>query len=534
MQIYDSTMLHIGTTPQYFFDNLVIEQCQDITRRFHRPSKEPGPVLQKDKPWEIIPYLTVNGWSIIKEDDGLLRCFYDDWPCDTDEVVRQKTIYFCRGFTSLATSQDGVHWDKSPLGLIRRDGVDTNIVLGMPLYSKLDSTHVFKDTLDPDPDRRYKLFCTHYITDTPDRVSELTLQEKMNATVRQHTGERIEIDILCSADGLTWKPLGELPRFGRDGNRLGDASNIFIDMDACEYRLLTRAMGMVGVEPDRRRPLTDSFLAPVYPHDVGRVNKRRIFQAVSADIVHWSHPRLIFGPDPESDNLDDSFYGATQIKIGDVYVGFVNVFHEVDNTVDVMLTYSRDGWNWTPVDNRRPWLTTGAAGWDRTMVNVGSPPIAIGDELFVFYGGAANHHDWWITGKLERLDPAVVPEAYDPKLVNYGLGLAKLRKDGFVSVDAGPAREGVLITRGLWVEGNTLIINADCRENGSIACEITDSQETVLGRCSRQACDVFRGSSTAHRITWNGSPEIPVRGQLRVRFFLRNASLYSFGFSESE
>lgn len=530
MKNFDTTMLHVGTTPQYFFDNLLIEQAQDVTKKFHYPEKHPEPVLTKDKPWEIIPYLTINGWSIIKEDNGDLKCYYDDWPCDIDEVVKQKTIYLCRGFTSLALSKDGLNWEKPELGIIKRDGMDTNIVVGMPKYSKLDATHVFKDILDKDPSRRYKMFLTHYVTSEPEEIGRFDLHTKMNATVENDVNERVEIEILYSADGLNWIPMDELPRFGRDGNKLGDGYTIFMDEDTGEYRLVTRAMGMTGIELDKRRPCTDSFLLPVFPHDIGRMNKRRIFQAVSSDLIHWSRPQPIFTPDVEEDNLDDSFYGTTQIKMGDIYIGFVNAFHEVENTVDVILIYSRDGWNWTALNNRKPWLTTSKEGWDRFMVNIGSAPVIMGNELFVFYGGSSNHHDWWITGKLENLDPVLVPEAYDLNLVDYSLGLAKIRKDGFISVDAGAVREGLFITRSMWTDGKKLILNAECGPGGYIKVEATDSQEQVLGNCTKAECDAFSGNNIEYIVTWKGEPEIPVKGCIRLRFYMKNASLYSFKF----
>ena len=62
----DATLLIVGTMPQYFFDNLVVDQIQDVTRTFHSPRKQDGPVLQKDKPWEKSLYFTVNGWTVLR------------------------------------------------------------------------------------------------------------------------------------------------------------------------------------------------------------------------------------------------------------------------------------------------------------------------------------------------------------------------------------------------------------------------------------------------------------------------------------
>jgi hypothetical protein len=161
-------------------------------------------------------------------------------------------------------------------------------------------------------------------------------------------------------------------------------------------------------------------------------------------------------------------------------------------------------------------------------VNLNTPPIAVGDDMYVFYGGARNHHDWWITGLREGL---TVPEALSMDHVQYALGLAKLRKDGFVSVDAGAVREGVLITRALRTDALDVSINAVCRPGGYVRVEVTDVDDEVLPGFSRDECDVFHGDSTQAKISWKGKTQIPHAGSLRLRFFMRDASLFSFVFA---
>ena len=59
--------------------------------------------------------------------------------------------------------------------------------------------------------------------------------------------------------------------------------------------------------------------------------------------------------------------------------------------------------------------------------------MQVGDEVYIYHGGARNHHDWWIVGMKAGLD---VPEATDMNLVGYGLGLANMKVDRFVSLSA--------------------------------------------------------------------------------------------------
>ena len=397
----DSTVLIVNNVPQYFFDNAVIEQVQDLTKTIHSPKKGPAPLIKKDRPWERLPYLTVNGWSILYDNvKGEFKCWYEDFPVDTQKVVREKTLYCVSSSrTAYACSSDGLNWEKPELDYLDVDGRKTNIVLGdKPPFHKLEGITVFEDTLDPDPEKRFKMLLTRYVyakerTDK-DLSATLTLKPGFDTT-----NDEILIEMHCSRDGIQWTPAKELPRYGQHGNGLGDAYTFFIDADTGIYRFLTRAAGMQTIHHDPRRPKTNSFFPPTFPHDIARMNKRRVFQSESKDLVHWSRPKCILTPDAQEDNIDDSYYGMVQFKMGEIYVGMVNILHEVANTMDVRLVYSRDGWNWHYLNQRQPWLTTTADSWDEYAVNISSPPIPVDDDLFVFYGGASCHHDWWITGE---------------------------------------------------------------------------------------------------------------------------------------
>lgn len=523
MRSVDSTMLIVGNVPQYFFDNLVIEQIQDLTRTVHSPAKQPGPLLKKDRPWERTPYFTANGWSVLRDrTSGEFRCWYEDWHIDPKEVARQGVVYCCFSPTSYARSADGLNWEKPELDYFEHNGRKTNIVLGDPSsFVKLESATVFEDPLDPDPQRRFKMLLNHYIY-AKDRVKEELAGTRDG---RDGLSDIVTVEMHYSGDGLRWTPSPELPRFGQHGNGLGDCYIVLPDPETGIYRLVTRAAGMESVYYDERRPRTNSFFPPLFPHDVARNNKRRIFLSESVDLIHWSRPQCILNPEDIGANLDESYYHMTHFRLGEVYVGLLNVLHQVANTMEVYLVYSRDGWNWHHANPGRPWLSPMAGSWDASMVNVSSPPIAVGEDLFVFHGGASNHHDWWITGLREGL---TVPEAHSLEEARYGLGLAKMRLDGYVSVDAGAVREGVLVTRALRTDSRKLVLNAVCGKGGYTQVEVTDAEERVLDGCARAECDTFSGDGTKATITWKRRADIPHDGSLRLRFFMRNASLYSF------
>jgi len=517
-------MLYVGKVPQFFFDNVVIAQVQDLIRIVHSPKKEPGPLIKKDRPWESIAYFTSGAWNVLRDNSsGEFKCWYEDWKFDPRVYAHQKKGSFhCpphRMRECYACSKDGLNWEKPVLDYLEEDARKTNVVFGNPSFGGVHAAGVIDDPLESDPKKRFKMMFERFF-------SEGNRHFKLGYSRDGIEGGR-RIELAYSQEGIKWTSFKELPSFSYLGANMGEGFALTADPDDHIYRVITRHPNMTEVVYDERRPKTRSFLPPSFPHDVERVNKRRIFQMVSSDLIHWSYPQCILTPDDQEDNLDDSYYGMVQFRLGSLYVGFLNVLHQVANTMDVRLVYSRDGWRWYHINQRQAWLAPSPSSWDRYMVNISSIPIPVGSELFVYYGGAKNHHDWWIVGLRENLK---VPEAHNLDEVMYGLGLAKLRRDGFVSIDAGAVREGILITRALKTDGQQLVLNAACRNDGYIEVEVTNVQERVLSRCTRAQCDTFSGDSTQATITWNGRANIPHNGYLRLRFFMRNASLYSFTF----
>ena len=66
--ISDSVYLRVGKRRQFFFDDLLLEQTQNLTRRFHSPQPAGDrPVLVKDRPWEHVLYFTCNTWNVIRD-----------------------------------------------------------------------------------------------------------------------------------------------------------------------------------------------------------------------------------------------------------------------------------------------------------------------------------------------------------------------------------------------------------------------------------------------------------------------------------
>jgi len=517
----DATRLHIGHRKQFFFDNLIVEAVQNLTRRMHSPQKvKEAPLIQKDQPWERVTYFTPSSWQVIRDPaDDVFKCWYEDWqihpeswpgtPGSMTDPIHYPSRYL------FARSDDGIQWEKPQLDIYQEEGRRTNVVLGdREFRGDFGSVHcgyVFRDLFAEDDEERFKILFNHR---TPERRT--TAQGYYNRYA-------------ASPDGIHWKPWGQEPRFGSYGPHLGDAAAIFLDLDERNYILNTRHRFMGNSWIDPSNPVFKHFSWPYYPGQPWRNNKRRIFQARSADLLNWSEPQPIVVPDDELDNVDDGFYAMTQYDLGGMWVGFLDVFHDVDNTMDVQLVYSRDGRTFERLQPGRPWLATGEPGsWDQFMVNVYGGPVAVDDELYIYHGGAKNHHDWWVVGVKEKLD---VPEARDMDRVSYCLGLARMKIDRFVSLSANAVRPGILVTKPFYAEGGKLLINARCNRGGSVQVAAASGDGQVISGFEKDNCVPFAGDSVAHQITWKSKEEVP-EGWLKLHFYLEDADLYTFQVGE--
>lgn len=510
---YDPTMLNIGREKQLLLDDLLIEVVENVRRTWHQPKKlDNGPLIKSDKPWENVLVFHCNTWQVIRDPrDGLFKLWYSNLKLPalkSGELVFGKSTW-CILY---AQSQDGISWHKPLFDIHRIDNLDTNVVLPDASVPGL-----ILDEQETDPKKRFKMVSNQ----------QLPGQDCDNVVAA------------TSADGIYWDVSEQPLSIGRHGSHLDDNIVLHYDPLARVYVITTRHYDMYAVSRNLKNPATNTFGPPYYPMDWSRMNKRRVWQSESADFTHWSEPYPVLTPD-EDDNFDEAYGGLCKYQVGDLTIGLLESMCLVPNTMHVRLACSRDGGRtWRHLNNRQPFMLPGGEGtWDAYGATIPSKPIIVDDELWVYYGGSSCHHDWWITGAREGLK---VPEATDISLAKMGLGLAKLRLDGFASLDAGPARLGIFITRPFISDGSRLLINARCKNAGSIAAEVVDVNDDVVAGFSRQDCDLFTGDSVKHTFSWRGQKGTPVwateravypepeRQRFRkIRFFMENAELYSF------
>ena len=97
MQDLDSTGLIIGAEPQFFFDNSLLEEVQNITRTLHSPQKiDQNPLITRDKSWEHVPDFNSSDYQLWRDAEHVrLHCIYRDLNIDRAKMVgsRANTLH---------------------------------------------------------------------------------------------------------------------------------------------------------------------------------------------------------------------------------------------------------------------------------------------------------------------------------------------------------------------------------------------------------------------------------------------------------
>lgn len=479
---------------QLFLDNYVLARLENVNRKLHQPQKY-GPVVRPDQPWE--------GGSI------QVRM----GPSWNPQEKLWMLFYCCGG--GYATSRDGIHWEKPVLGLQSHQGSkENNLLIPMTTYedgSFYDSSGrfntkifrirdgdgknfrpVFYDPKDPNPERRYKGFGT-----------EVPFGPMYPAV---------------SPDGRKW----ELLKTSSIASQ--DEFHLFHDRSRGLYVATVKLTGPYG---------------------------RSVYLAVSRDFEHWTDSRecLIFHADKRDQDLGaervqmhlrnpalrqptinrpeeykTDIYNLPVFAYEGLYVGMPTVFNHSGNTKDnsdgfsmVELAVSRDLINWERTGKREKFIplsaVEGGKNYDAAQLLAGNEPIITDTEILFYYSGLK-----W------REAPSTEVTTRDTGAIC----LAKLRLDGFVSLDAG-ATEGTVLTKPMIMDGKSLRLNVTAPQ-GQVRAEILDAEgKKVLAGFSREECIPIAGDSLNVELKWKKAKVSTLVGKtVRLRFILRDASLYAF------
>lgn len=369
-----------------------------------------------------------------------------------------------------ATSRDGLSWDKPALGLEEFDGArNTNRLI---LDTGPAWGGVIKDLRESNPQHRYKLLSYNVAT----KSAGLFLN--------------------VSPDGLTWQQYSDKPLL----EGLADVHTL---------------MGW-----DEKIQRYVAYVRPDLP-------VRTIARTTSEDLIHWSEIESVLAPD-EVDPPGTQFYGMSVFPDRGVYYGLLWVYHPNQLTIDVQLTFSRDGVHWQRAVHRHPILMFGLPDeWDSSML-IAMQPILKDNEYKVFYTGNNRPHAVVFPNEVYPPLTKNLPREQQSWLVGrVGCGgLATCRRDRFVSLEAGD-KEGTLVTKPLQLDGEELRLNADAK--GRIVVEILDENGQPIPGFTAADVIPMRNDDVAIPVRWKSGKKLTaLQGRtVQLRITLWKTKLYA-------
>ncbi len=365
-----------------------------------------------------------------------------------------------------ATSSNGIHWTRPNLRIIEFQGSkDNNIILQNYGYHDLYSPSVIKDLADPDPNRRYKMIWWDF---------------PLGDTGYQDDG----MCVAFSPDGVHWnKYLGNPVLHAEKGEKsISDVMSVMQDQRTGKFVAYTKGWA-------------DPW--PAF---------RQIVRTESNDFIQWSDPEVVIRhkhtiQDPQS-------YGMTVAQIGNLFVGLMCSYKNPgDETINIQLAVSHDNHHWTRVGNQKTFIPNGPSdSWDSGMIFT-APLINHGDQTLIYYGGWDGPHNL--------------------KNRNSGIGLAMMRKNRFVSLNAG-ADFGIVTTHTMSKIHGPLLVNADAR-GGLLLAELLDSEGNPIPGYTSSECIPMQSDGLKEPIRWQKYSELPdTEKGIRFRFLIKKASLFGF------
>ena len=493
-----SAALEVGRERQLFVDDAILDSTRGLRQRLHTLKKRPeNPVLSSSRPWEI-QRVNMHGTVLRDPETGELRMWYYASAASPDEKRYRSVVAY-------ATSLDGIHWEKPDLRLYDYHGQTANNICRRPHFDAtgdpwyVDAICVLYDPDDPDPLRRYKMGTT---------------QKKTGDEFNTETPYPSGVYFAFSPDGLRWRedPTPHFTMLQGFSDTLGVMADprhkryvAHVKIGVPDYRAFERYNWLAGT----------GYLGLRKGEWVPFKGKRRRGVTVSEDFLHWSDPEFILEIPPDEPEADQ-VYDTSIFPYESLYLGLADVYHPNDTgTIDSRLIWSPDGVDWRWAFDRTPILPVGRdlCDWDcGGHCTSNNPPIRMGDELWFYYGASCWRHPG---GKIKR---------FRPPRGGSSVGVATLRVDGFVSLDAG-ARRGRAVTAPLRPTHDALCVNADASA-GELRAQILRRGQPLPG-FDFKSCEPLRWDATRHVLRFFGGV-LPTGRPVRVEFALRNASLYSF------
>ncbi len=473
-------VIPIDVGRQLFVDDFLIEKTT-LHRTFHHAEKYEGnPILKPETPEE-----THGHYSHATDDPTGSACPFDDgvFYDPSDHLFKMWYMGGFWGHTMLATSEDGLHWKRPPFDV----EPGTNIVIPWRPEFLRDAFSPWLDWNATSPEERWKAFLYARVL-TPPNPKRL--------------GESY---LYTSPDGIHWQ------RRATVEGHVDDNTTIFYNPFRKKWVMSVRR----SVRERGRARLyfeADSFL--------------QLADMKTNDPVFWSGADRLDPPDPQIQKATQ-LYCLSPVAYESIMLGAFAIHYGPENDecakgqfpklTEIELGYSRDGFHFSRPDRTSFIAASRQEGaWDRGYVRpIGSVCTVVGDRLYFYYCGFSG----------------VAPNGQKHFYAGGSTHVAFLRRDGFASMDAN-ADECELVTRPVTFQGTHFFVNAAAAQ-GEVRAEILDENGHPIPPFTAQNCSPITVDKTLQAVQWEDAKDLStLRGRpVRIRFVLKNASLYSFWIS---
>lgn len=455
---------------QLFVDDFLIQESS-LYRAFHRAEYHAGgPVLQPERPWERRdPHAELAGYqpspSAMVFSDGV---FYDP----ADRVFK---LWYMAGYqsaTALATSTDGIRWDRPAFDVVR----GTNIVSA----TRRDSNTVWLDLEAPDRQSRFVM-------------AAYDLEQKA-------------LRFSTSADGIHWREVGV-------SGPCGDRSTFFRNPIRRVWAYSLRH-DLALVNRTRRYAESAAFPPPPWTAD-GPVSW------IGADSLD---PQL-----PNMPTTKAELYNLDAVAYESVFVGLFSLFRgerlDREKPNDLCVAFSRDGFHWSRLW-REPFIGVSDTPGDWNYSNVqsaGGGCLIVGDRLHFYVSGRQGIPGTSLPGVCSTGLATLRRDGFASLTDQWPAGMAR--------TIAGPP--GTLTTRPVRFSGSHGFVNADVA--GDLRVAVLDADGRAIKGFTLADAAPITGNGTRLPMSWAGGASLAsLAGRtVRFRFALEQARLFAFWVSRS-
>ncbi|MBM3889891.1 MAG: hypothetical protein FJ388_12310 [Verrucomicrobia bacterium] len=500
--------IEIGTQPQLFVDDHLVDNRfavkgsgkHMVLRKFHAPVKHGDRAVLRDP--DTVP--SQHAFRFDREAKRFRIWYQAQFPLE-GRFEKKPGAWPAYRHIRYAESPDAIHWTLPDLGLVEYCGNTRNNIcfarsgqfsdprLLRTTGSGISSMRFLNEDEMPAADRRgYKYLMTYTLRGGGKEEEDQT-----------------QVYLIGSKDGIQWDREGQMSIL--TGAISDGWMGMNYDPERKKYVSYCRPRDRYEGGP-YKSPRDADFLPVETKHSIyagvvrriGRMERSALWTQEEA----WS--RTIFLPDEVDQKNEITSHMSMKVKLyGGVYFGFL-IPYVPKELLWTDLVLSRDGKSFERT--HQPFIPTGAAGaWDSGQAWVTPDWVEVGDEWWITYHGANS-----------------APNVAIPKDTTWGIGLAKIRKEGFVSLRT-PDVGGVVITKLLKWPGGDLLVNCDTSQ-GEMRVRVSNKGRHAFDGFNYSDCVPFTGNSVAHRVKWiDRSLDALKEKEVRFEFyFSKQADLYSF------